>query len=57
MGGRPADRPECGNGWFIEPTVFAGVRNDMQIAQQEVFGPLLSVIRFTDDDEACAIAN
>lgn len=57
MGGKPAERPECGDGWFIEPTVFAGVRNDMQIAQQEVFGPVLSVIRFSDDDEAYAIAN
>ncbi|KJS10784.1 MAG: carnitine dehydratase [Hoeflea sp. BRH_c9] len=57
MGGKPADRPECGDGWFIEPTVFAGVRNEMQIAQQEVFGPVLSVIRFSDDDEAYAIAN
>lgn len=57
MGGKPAERPECGDGWFIEPTVFAGVRNDMQIAQQEVFGPVLSVIRFSDDEEAYAIAN
>lgn len=57
MGGKPANRPECGDGWFIEPTVFAGVRNDMQIAQQEVFGPVLSVIRFSDDDEAYSIAN
>ena len=39
------------------PSVFAGVRNEMQIAQQEVFGPVLSVIRFTDDDEAYSIAN
>ena len=57
MGGKPARRTECGDGWFIEPTVFSGVRNEMQIAQQEVFGPVLSVIRFSDDDEAYAIAN
>lgn len=57
MGGKPADRPECGDGWFIEPTVFDDVKNDMQIAQQEVFGPVLSVIRFSDDDEAYAMAN
>jgi aldehyde dehydrogenase (NAD+) len=57
MGGRPADRPECGDGWFIEPTVFSGVSNDMRIAQEEVFGPVLSVIRFSDDDEAYHIAN
>jgi aldehyde dehydrogenase (NAD+) len=57
MGGKPADRPECGDGWFIEPTVFASVKNDMRIAQEEVFGPVLSVIKFTDDEEAYAMAN
>lgn len=57
MGGKPADRPECGDGWFIEPTVFAGVSNSMRIAQEEVFGPVLSVIRFHDDDGAYAMAN
>lgn len=57
MGGKPADRPECGDGWFIEPTVFAGVKNDMRIAQEEVFGPVLSVIKFKDDDEAYHMAN
>jgi aldehyde dehydrogenase (NAD+) len=57
MGGKPADRPECGDGWFIEPTVFAGVTNDMRIAQEEVFGPVLSVIKFSDDEEAYSIAN
>ncbi|MCJ8056103.1 aldehyde dehydrogenase [Shinella curvata] len=57
MGGKPADRPECGDGWFIEPTVFSGVRNEMRIAQEEVFGPVLSVIKFSDDEEAYHIAN
>jgi aldehyde dehydrogenase (NAD+) len=57
MGGKPADRPECGDGWFVEPTVLSGVRNDMRIAQEEVFGPVLSVIRFSDDDEAYHLAN
>jgi aldehyde dehydrogenase (NAD+) len=57
MGGGPASRPECGDGWFVEPTVFAGVRNDMRIAQEEVFGPVLSVLKFKDEDEAAAIAN
>jgi aldehyde dehydrogenase (NAD+) len=57
MGGKPAERPECGDGWFIEPTVFAGVANRMRIAQEEVFGPVLSVIPFDDDEEAYAIAN
>ena len=57
LGGSRASRPECGNGWFVEPTIFAGVRNSMRIAQEEVFGPVLSVIPFKDDDEAIAIGN
>ncbi|MBE0615253.1 MAG: aldehyde dehydrogenase [Burkholderiales bacterium] len=57
LGGGAATRPECGKGWFVEPTVFSGVNNRMRIAQEEVFGPVLSVIKFKDDDEAVAIAN
>ena len=57
LGGGPATRPECGKGWFIEPTVFAGVHNQMRIAQEEVFGPVLSVLKFKDEEEAVAIAN
>ncbi len=57
MGGGAASRPECGKGWFVEPTVFAGVNNRMRIAQEEVFGPVLSVIKFKGEDEALAIAN
>ncbi|HSV45700.1 MAG TPA: aldehyde dehydrogenase [Ramlibacter sp.] len=57
LGGERATRPECGNGWFVEPTIFTEVRNDMRIAQEEVFGPVLSVIRFDSDEEAVAIAN
>lgn len=44
-------------GWFVRPTVFADVRNDMDIAREEIFGPVLSVIGYGDDDEAIAIAN
>ena len=57
LGGSPAHRPECGDGWFVEPTIFTGVRNDMQIAQEEVFGPVLAIIPFRDDAEAVALAN
>lgn len=57
LGGGKAERPECGDGWFVEPTIFAGVNNKMRIAQEEVFGPVLSIIPFRDDDEAVAIAN
>ncbi|MFQ6018678.1 MAG: aldehyde dehydrogenase, partial [Kiloniellaceae bacterium] len=49
LGGGAADRPECGDGWFIEPTIFTGVSNRMRIAQEEVFGPVLSAIRFRDE--------
>ncbi|MFN0043319.1 MAG: aldehyde dehydrogenase family protein, partial [Alphaproteobacteria bacterium] len=57
LGGGRASRPECGDGWFVEPTIFTGVDNKMRIAQEEVFGPVLSVIPFRDDDEALHIAN
>ena len=57
MGGGPATRPECGKGWFVEPTIFGGVDNKMRIAQEEVFGPVLSVIKFKDEEEAVTIAN
>jgi aldehyde dehydrogenase (NAD+) len=44
-------------GFFVEPTVFADVDNRMTIAQEEIFGPVLSVIGFEDDDDAVRIAN
>jgi aldehyde dehydrogenase (NAD+) len=53
-GGRPERLP---TGWFVEPTVFADVDPDATIAQQEIFGPVLTVIPFADEDEAVAIAN
>ena len=57
LGGERAERAECGQGWFVEPTIFTDVSPDMRIAQEEVFGPVLSVIPFADDDEAVQIAN
>ncbi|AMO70581.1 aldehyde dehydrogenase family protein [Sphingorhabdus sp. M41] len=50
-------RPDKGTGYFIEPTVFVDVTNDMRIAQEEIFGPVLVVIPFDDDDAAVRIAN
>ncbi|MEW6224414.1 MAG: aldehyde dehydrogenase [Chloroflexota bacterium] len=44
-------------GWFVPPTIFDGVRNDMTIAREEIFGPVLSVIEFDTEAEAVAIAN
>ena len=57
LGGTKATRPECGEGWFVEPTIFTGVDNSMRIAQEEVFGPVLSIIPFRDDEEAVEIGN
>jgi len=57
LGGKRASAPECGDGWFVEPTIFSGVRNSMRIAQEEVFGPVLSIIPFKDEEEAVAIGN
>ena len=48
---------ECGSGWFVEPTIFADVTNDMTIAREEVFGPVLSVLKFKDEAEALRIGN
>ena len=45
------------NGYFIEPTVFAGVTNDMRIAREEIFGPVAALIPFDDEEEAIAVAN
>ncbi len=53
-GGRPAHLPK---GWFVEPTLFVDVDNSMAIAQEEIFGPVLAVIPYEDDDDAVRIAN
>jgi len=53
-GGRPAG---IDRGWFIEPTIFGGVDNAMRIAREEIFGPVLCVIPYADEEEAVAIAN
>jgi aldehyde dehydrogenase (NAD+) len=56
LGGAKAG-PEFGEGYFVQPTIFTGVRNAMRIAQEEVFGPVLSVIPFEDEEDAIAIGN
>jgi aldehyde dehydrogenase (NAD+) len=51
-------RPEgLAKGYFVRPTVFANVRNDMTIAREEIFGPVLSIIPYDNDDDAVRIAN
>ena len=53
-GGRPADRDR---GFFIEPTVIAGLDNSARVARDEIFGPVLTVIAHDGDDDAVRIAN
>jgi aldehyde dehydrogenase (NAD+) len=50
-------RPDKGGGFFVEPTCFVDVNNKMRIAQEEIFGPVLVVIPFEDDEDAIRIAN
>jgi (Z)-2-((N-methylformamido)methylene)-5-hydroxybutyrolactone dehydrogenase len=57
LGGKVPEAPELITGWFVEPTVFTRVSNKMRIAREEVFGPILSIIPFDDEEEAFAIAN
>lgn len=53
-GGRPANLPK---GYYVEPTIFANVDNKMTIAQEEIFGPVLSIIPYDSDEQAVSIAN
>jgi betaine-aldehyde dehydrogenase len=55
-GGRPA-APALARGNFVEPTIFAGCRDDMAIVREEIFGPVMSVLRFKDEGEVIARAN
>jgi len=51
-------RPEgLARGWYVRPTVFAGVRNDMTIAREEIFGPVLAILPYRDEEDAVRIAN
>ena len=53
-GGRPAEYPK---GFFVEPTLFTDVDNSMTIAQEEIFGPVLSIMPYDTEEEAIRIAN
>jgi len=57
LGGHALTGPEYGAGQIVEPTIFADVTNSMRIAQEEVFGPVLAVLRFKDEADAIRIAN
>ncbi len=56
-GGQRLQRDELSGGYFVEPTVFANANNGMRIAQEEIFGPVATIIPFEGEDEAVAIAN
>jgi aldehyde dehydrogenase (NAD+) len=57
LGGNARTGPGYGAGQFVEPTIFTGVSNHMRIAQEEVFGPVLSVLKFKDEADAVRIGN
>jgi aldehyde dehydrogenase (NAD+) len=57
VGGKIATRDGLGDGFFVEPTVLIDVDNSMRVAREEIFGPILTVIRFTSEDDAVRIAN
>jgi len=57
LGGGPPAGDGYERGYWFEPTIFTEVDNSMTIAQEEIFGPVLSVLKFSDDDEAIRIAN
>lgn len=57
VGGELVRDPTWGEGWFVPPTVYTEVRNDMRLAREEIFGPVLAIIPFDDEAEAIRIAN
>lgn len=57
LGGQAANDPDLHGGQFVEPTIYVDVDNSMRIAQEEVFGPILSVIEFDSEDTAVRLAN
>jgi aldehyde dehydrogenase (NAD+) len=57
LGGQRSTRAGTEHGLFVEPTIFVNVSNQMRIAQEEVFGPVLAVIEFDTEEEAISVAN
>lgn len=56
-GGHPPSDPALAHGFFIEPTVFTGVKTSMRIAREEIFGPVLSIMRWSNEDELFSAVN
>jgi betaine-aldehyde dehydrogenase len=57
VGGRRPEEPELQKGFFYRPTVFADVHREMRVVREETFGPILTVERFADEEEAIALGN
>ncbi|HFE52174.1 MAG TPA: aldehyde dehydrogenase family protein [Bacteroidetes bacterium] len=57
LGGDVYEEGECAKGWFYKPTIFVDVKPSMRIAQEEIFGPVLSVLKVSDLDEAIKVLN
>ncbi|MBX3028275.1 aldehyde dehydrogenase family protein [bacterium] len=57
VAGGPGRPPGLARGYYVRPTVFANVRNDMTIAREEIFGPVLSILPYDDEEQAIRIAN
>ena len=57
VGGALPESAELAKGWFVSPTIYTGVRNDMRIAREEIFGPVACVMPFDGEEEAVRIAN
>jgi betaine-aldehyde dehydrogenase len=56
-GGRRLDHPDLRNGFFVEPTVFGGVTDDMRIAREEIFGPVVSLLKWREEADVIARVN
>jgi aldehyde dehydrogenase (NAD+) len=57
FGGHAPHHPACRSGYFVEPTLLAGVSNSARVAQEEIFGPVLTIFRFHTEEEAIRLAN
>ena len=57
LGGHAAALPEFGDGYYVLPTIFSDVRDDMRIAREEIFGPVMSILEFDDEEDVILRAN
>lgn len=57
LGGKPVDTTDCQQGFFVEPTIFIDCHDEMAICSQEIFGPIMSILTFKDEDDVIRRAN